>query len=160
MAQKQDLSCLRRHTRKKSVILSMRSKSAYGYKDVRYTSLVFLPCLSILYSTSFNISKRSVNDHASEENRIEPWEGTLETRNQAPAESEKKLPQPLAIVSGRFPRCSHISCIMYLPRIFVCDTLATSSEICGTDVHQPSTRSASPVSVSIVSGFSICRHGS
>ncbi len=124
MAQKQDLNCLRRHTSKKSVLLSMRSKRAYGYKDVGYTSLVFLPCLSILYSASFNITKRSVHDHASEEKRIEPWEGTAETRDQAPAESEKELPHSSATVSSRMLGCSHISCIMYLPRIFVCDTFS------------------------------------
>lgn len=91
--QKSGLSCLRRHTRKRSVFLSIRSERTYGYKDVRNTLLVLLPCLPIFHSASFDISKGSVNDHASEENRIEPWKGAVKTRDQAPAESEKELPQ-------------------------------------------------------------------
>ena len=54
-------------------------------------SLVFLPRFSILLPTFLNISQRTVDDHASEKDRVEPGEGRLEASDQTPRYRKEKI---------------------------------------------------------------------
>lgn len=65
-----------------------RSEDTYGNKQVRNQSRILIPISSILGLAPLDISVRSVNDHAGEEERVEPGKRTAEAGDQSPGESK------------------------------------------------------------------------
>jgi hypothetical protein len=57
---------------------------AYRDKQIRHLPFIFFPCFAILSPTPLNVSDGTMNDHGREEDRIKPWEGRLESCDQAP----------------------------------------------------------------------------
>ena len=63
----------------------------YGDEEIRHPFLVLGPAVAVLHATALDVSYGAMGDHGGEENGIEPWEGTGEAADYAPAEGEVKI---------------------------------------------------------------------
>lgn len=60
-------------------------------EEVGHLSLILEPGLAVLGSAPLDITQSTVGDHASEEQRVEPWEGAGEAGDQAPIKGEVEI---------------------------------------------------------------------
>ena len=63
----------------------------HGYEQIGNTFCVVFPCLTILLLAFLDVSQCSMRYHTRKEERVEPWEGAVVTRDEAPREGEKQI---------------------------------------------------------------------
>jgi hypothetical protein len=58
-------------------------------EKIRHSPLILLPCFTVLFTASVDISPGAVDDHDDEKDGIKPGEWRLEARDEAPGDGEE-----------------------------------------------------------------------
>lgn len=83
---------LKRHTGAVLVLTEYEgSLQTYWNKQVWHLPLILLPILAIFAFTPLNVPQRSVSNHHSEEQGIEPRKGTLKASDETPCQGKIKV---------------------------------------------------------------------
>jgi hypothetical protein len=70
--------------------LGLKGRS-YWNEQVRHLALILLPSFSVFGPALLDVPNGTMNDHAGEEEGVEPWEWRVEPGDCSPRESEEEI---------------------------------------------------------------------